>query len=512
MVVSDRQEDHVFHSLGSLLLGLCEVSPTMERNISGISQDSRNIRPGYLFLACAGQHTHGIKHAREAIDAGAIAVAWEHDALVKPENVVPVFPDAKDVVLISIPHLHKYLGLIADRFYGQPSADLNVIGVTGTDGKTSCCHFITQTLNALEGGGAIIGTMGYGSDLSQLEPISHTTPDAITVHGLMADLLEHGAKSVSMEVSSHALKQCRVNNIRFRSAVFTNLGRDHLDYHGNIESYADAKSQLFNMDSLEVAAINGDDAYGRILLDSVKDNLFAIAFGKTNEIGINGGVQLIDTKQSREGLELKCSYRKKVFNIKNSLLGRFNAMNIVATASVLIGNGYEIDEIAKCLSDLSPVTGRMEPFGISGKTPLVVVDYAHTPGALESVLASLRELTPGKMWCVFGCGGERDSGKRSIMGGIAESLSDFLVVTDDNPRSEDATRIVIDILSGARDPDSIYVKRERSEAIAMAIENTTSNDTVLVAGKGHETWQDVNGVRLPFSDRVCVQNLLSGVD
>lgn len=496
--------------LSSLLHGLARVSAAQDVAITGIALDSRQVKPGYLFLAVAGNHVHGIDFVSDALTAGAAAIAWEPAETVN-EDVEPL--RAAVVPAVAVEQLGRQVSLIADRFYGQPSRDMFIIGVTGTDGKTSCTHFIAQALHAPESACGVVGTLGYGI-YGALRAGLHTTPDALTLQQELAALRDAGAAAVAMEVSSHGLDQARAASVNFDVAVLTNLSRDHLDYHGSETAYAEAKRRLFAMPGLGAAVLNLDDAFGQSLFAELPATLPVVAYAQTPE-----AVQSLarpnmrwiaarEIETSPRGLRIVIDGSWGGGEVRTSLLGRFNASNLLAALAVLLIRGIALDDALRCLAEVRTVPGRMEPFGGDTRHPLVVVDYAHTPRALEQVLIALREHCAGHLWCVVGAGGERDVGKRPLMGAIAERLADHVVLTDDNPRHEDATQIVMDILAGMIDPDAVYVQRNRAEAIAQAVANSGPDDIVLVAGKGHEDYQQIGDRRLPYSDREQVMALL----
>jgi len=492
--------------LGELLAGLVAVPGDQDRTVTGLCLDSRRARAGELFLACGGRRAHGLAHLNQALAKGVAAVLWEP---VEPFQELP--PDLAAALggcpAFAVPELHLHVGVLADRFYGAPSRGLHVVGITGTDGKTSCSQFLAASLDRPGARCGVLGTLGYGL-YGELAPASHTTPDAIRVHGLLARMRDQGARWAVMEVSSHALDQARVGGVHFDTAVLTNLGRDHLDYHGDEDAYAAAKRRLFQSTDLRHAVINLDDAFGRSLLPRLSSGVQAIGYtltaGPADVPVVRGrGLRLDDA-----GLSLTIDSPWGSAQVRTALLGRFNASNVLAVTAALVLSGMPFDEACARIAELRTVPGRMERFGGANGWPLVVVDYAHTPQALTHVLQALRAHTRGRLWCVFGCGGDRDRGKRPLMGAIAAREADQVVITDDNPRGEDPDVIVAEILGGIADRSGVEVRRERADAIAYALEQAGDNDLVLVAGKGHEDYQEIAGRRLPFSDREQVQNRL----
>ncbi|MDE2089153.1 MAG: UDP-N-acetylmuramoyl-L-alanyl-D-glutamate--2,6-diaminopimelate ligase [Gammaproteobacteria bacterium] len=503
------EQTPLVHRLSDLLAGFAAVDPARDRDVRGLANDSRRVRPGDLFLARAGQRTHGLDFLREALQAGAVAVAWEPLGAAPngQRSWQPPAPDPR-VPMFGIEGLGGKIGVIADRFYAHPSRALFVIGITGTDGKTSCSQFLAQALSGdLERCG-VIGTLGYGL-YGQLQAAAHTTPDALTLQSLLADMRDRGVRRVVMEVSSHSLEQERVSGVAFDVAVLTNLTRDHLDYHGDQAAYARAKRRLFETPGLHYAVINADDAFGRELLSALPAEVRAYGYS----LDPAGGAQVrsADLRMTDTGFEMYVVTPWGEGRLRSGLLGRFNAGNLLAALSVLLIMDVPLPEALQRLGRTATVPGRMERFGGGPGRPLVVVDYAHTPEALSQVLQELRRHCTGELWCVFGCGGERDAGKRPLMGAGAERHADRVVVTDDNPRHEDPTQIVIDILLGMRDPDAAYIRRERGQAIAFAIEQARPGDVVLVAGKGHEEYQLIGDRTLSFSDRERVAELLDKV-
>jgi UDP-N-acetylmuramoyl-L-alanyl-D-glutamate--2,6-diaminopimelate ligase len=421
---------------------------------------------------------------------------WNVQALADAARVlgVPVIP---------VPRLSEHAGEIAARFHGDPTASMDVIGITGTNGKTSVSHFLAQALAADRRCG-VIGTLGYGLP-GALHAPSHTTPDAVRLQAELADMRQDGADSVAMEVSSHALHQHRVAGVRFHTAVFTNLSRDHLDYHGDMARYGEVKAGLFDRAGLQLAVINTDDEFGRRLAARCAGGLRVIGCSSSGEEPAGSEAlraDAIDT--SPEGLRFTLNIGGGQARVQSPLLGRFNIDNLLLVAGVLYGWGVALDDIAGRLGELHTVPGRMEAFHADGR-PAVVVDYAHTPDALEKVLLALRPHVGGRLHCVFGCGGERDTGKRPLMGEVAERLADRVLLTDDNPRGEDGAGIIEQILAGMSRPGEAGIERNRARAIAQAIAEAGAEDLVLVAGKGHEDYQQVGQLRLPFSDaeHVC---------
>ncbi len=479
--------------------------------VHALRGDSREVGPGDVFFARAGSCFDGRGFIDAACEAGAAAVVYEGEGEMRRHPA--------GAWLVPVPDLPRALGRAAARFHGHPSRALEVVGVTGTNGKTSVSHFVARAMAHLHGSASrcmVQGTLGYGS-LDRLEPASLTTPDAISVHRQLADMRRRGARQVVMEVSSHALDQERVAGVRFKTAVFTNLSRDHLDYHRDMATYGRSKRRLFETEDLGFAVVNLGDAFGRSLLAMVPESVrllcYRLAGGAAaaqipkfrSRIEVTGRLVRADTS----GLEVAIHTPWGEGSVRSPLLGRFNAENLLAALSVLLTLGVSLEAACRALSRVKPVAGRMQCLGGRDRAPLVVIDYAHTPDALENALRTLREQARGRVWCVFGCGGNRDPGKRPQMGEVASRLADSLVITDDNPRHEDGGRIIEEIRTGIAGTGPVMVERDRREALRFAVEHASDEDVVLVAGKGHETWQEVGGVCRPFSDEAEVTRLLA---
>lgn len=476
--------------LSDLLPDVAGVPAGLE--VSGLVQDSREIRAGDAFVAIGGFGTHGLKFVDQARAANAAAILYQPPATAD----APAPGDA-----IAVPGLRARMGAMADHFHDRPSAAMRMVGVTGTNGKTSAVQLLAQAWQLLRMRGASIGTLGIGID-GTLVPTGFTTPLVMNVHEMLAGLRDAGAEAVAMEVSSHALDQGRVDGVHFDIGVFTNLSRDHLDYHGDMATYGAAKAQLFAWPGLQAAAINLDDAHGLAVHSGLP--------GKVRGIGLSSrghpaaSIRAEAVQLDNAGISFQLAFRtaegEQGHAVRSPLLGRFNVDNLLAVAGALSGMDESPQRIANALSQLQPIHGRMNRLGGTSGKPLVVVDFAHTPDALEQALASLRDHAAGRLWCVFGCGGERDRGKRPQMAAIAQAGADAVVVTDDNPRHEDGDAIVAEILAGFSDQEAVVVQRDRAAAIACAIDQAGADDIVLIAGKGHEPDQDVAGVKHPFDD------------
>jgi UDP-N-acetylmuramoyl-L-alanyl-D-glutamate--2,6-diaminopimelate ligase len=485
-------------SLHDLLDGQVPALPSVNPFVRGMSSDSRALKKDDVFIALAGATTHGLKFAKHAQDIGVAAVLYETPA-------PPGFVETANT--IAVPALRRKCGVIANRFYAKPSESLQMLGVTGTNGKTSTVQLIAQALSLGGTTAGTIGTLGAGL-YGKLVEGERTTPDVIAVHGFLADMRDAGASHVAMEVSSHALDQGRVDAVAFDVAVFTNLTRDHLDYHGSMEAYGEAKAKLFTWPTLSAAVINCDDVFSETLIEMLSSDINLIALSSRGHEAAN--LQARNVRLNAGGISFDLCRAEKVLPVHSPLLGRFNVDNLLAVAGSLLALDWPLEKIAKVLPKLSPVGGRMSRVGGENGKPLVVVDYAHTPDALEQALANLRSHTEGKLICVFGCGGDRDKGKRPVMAAIAERAADVVIVTDDNPRNENGDAIVQDIQSGFSHLSRALVQRDRAKAIAAAIRQAGSDDVVLIAGKGHETYQEVYGIKMPFDDMVQARMNLGG--
>ncbi|MDK4687925.1 UDP-N-acetylmuramoyl-L-alanyl-D-glutamate--2,6-diaminopimelate ligase [Kingella negevensis] len=458
-----------------------------------LTADSRQIRTGDTFVACQGEYADGRTYIQAAINHGAAFVYWDADGdfAWQPEWQVPNQPIAK---------LRQRAGMLAATAYGNTENPLDVIGVTGTNGKTSITQWIAQAIDSLEkkNACAIIGTVGNGY-WGALQETTHTTPDPVSVQTLLRQYRQDGAKHVTMEVSSHGLHQYRVNGVPFSTAIFTNLTRDHLDYHKTMEEYGATKARLFHWQGLQNAIINSDDEFGAKLISELKQHYSGSL--KTYSYGFNehADIKITEFVANTQGMKIGLQTPWGNGSVQTRLLGRFNAQNFAAALGALCAEGYDFQAALNALAQIRPATGRMDCIIIENK-PLVVVDYAHTPDALEKALSTLREIQQpeSQLWCVFGCGGNRDRGKRPLMGAVAAQGADKVVVTSDNPRMEEPDAIIADILPAV--PNAALAEVDRKLAIEQAISQASVHDIILIAGKGHETYQDVQGVKHHFSD------------
>ncbi len=461
-----------------MTLHLLKTMPT------SITTDSRQVRDGSLFLAYPGETTDGRQYIADAIEKGASAVMWE------PENFT--WKADWQVENLPVSQLRMQAGYLADKFYGQPSIQLWTVGVTGTNGKTSISQWLAQAFTYLGRKAAVIGTIGNGF-VDALSASQNTTPGSVQLHGLLADYLQLGAQVVAMEVSSHGLEQGRLNGVHFDVAVLSNLTRDHLDYHRTMEAYAAAKQKLFEMKDLKAAVINADDEFGQSLQRSLQNKAMNVM-----TYGIRAGdVRASNIRLHSNHMSFVAHTPAGEAEVRAALVGQFNVYNVLAVLATLLVSDIKLTDAVDAVAQIKSAAGRMEQMG-GRDLPLVVVDYAHTPDALRNVLNALRTQTKGKLVCVFGCGGDRDPGKRALMGKVVSDLADAAVVTSDNPRSEDPEIIIEQVLEGMH--GSYAIEPDRAKAIAVAIGTAKPGDTVLLAGKGHETYQEVAGKKIHFSD------------
>lgn len=481
--------------------------------VEDITLDSRQARPGSLFLACAGRRTHGLVGAAAAVEAGARAVLWEPVPGVEPPPGL-----ASRAFFAPLPGLGREAGTIAARFFGAPSAAMAVAGITGTNGKTTSAWLLAQALGELGRPCGYVGTLGSGLPPGPITSGEYTTADAVAVQRQLASLRAAGASCVAMEVSSHALDQHRVGGVEFRVAAFSNLTRDHLDYHGTMDAYGAAKARLFDWPTLAARVFNVDDAFGARLAAASTRNAHAATLVVSREQGARAGLRALQAagalaleahgvRSSTRGLELRVGGSFGEHELVLPLVGEFNVDNALLVLGCLLALRAPADAAVAALARARAPSGRMEAFGGGGQ-PLVIVDYAHTPDALAKALRAARAHCAGQLQVVFGCGGDRDAGKRPQMGAIAATLADAVIVTDDNPRTESAQRIAADIVAGFPAQTPVAVIHDRAAAIHAALAAARPGDVVLVAGKGHEDYQVVGHERLPFSDQAVVRAAL----
>jgi len=477
-------------TLEQLFAGYGKIAAAAKTRIQDIKLDSRQVNPGDLFVALKGAELDGTAFIGSAVKRGAVAVvidASQTDAA----NVC-------DVPVIRINNIERRLGELADRFFLQPSRQLSVVGITGTNGKTSCCHYIAQSLQAADVSCGVIGTLGWG-EIGALKNTGNTTPDVISVHRMLAHFVADGCQVVAMEVSSHGLDQSRVSGVHFDTAVFTNLTRDHLDYHQTMRQYGESKRKLFDVPGLQHAVLNVDDNFGDKIYRALQGEMQVLGYGFDSDAGQATDVHASNIQFSASGIRARISSPWGEGILSSPLLGRFNLSNLLAVFSVLCLQGVSMDKALAVIASLETAPGRMQSYG-GPNLPLVVVDYAHTPDALMVALATLQEFCTGRVICVFGCGGERDRGKRAQMAKIAERLSDQVIVTNDNPRRESEQAIIDDIMEGISHPLKTRVCMDRAQAIQLAVDMAGADDVVLVAGKGHENYQEVGATRTAFCD------------
>jgi UDP-N-acetylmuramoyl-L-alanyl-D-glutamate--2,6-diaminopimelate ligase len=490
--------------LKALLGGDFDVREDLE--VSDLTLDSRSVQPGAAFLACQGRTQHGLAFATAAARAGARAILWEPAPGVQPPAAIP------SVLQVAVPALSAQAGYIADRFFDAPSVGLKVLGFTGTNGKTTCAWLLAQALSQVGMPASYLGTLGVGRT-SGPRASAFTTPDAITVQRELANELRAGAKAVAMEVSSQGLDQQRCNGVRFQVAAFTNLSRDHLDYHTDMKSYAAAKAQLFDWPTLQGRVINVDDAFGVELAAPHRASSTLLLTGQRSTLlgqTATRYLQCVSWQAASSGLQLTLKSSFGSATLRSALLGEFNVENLLTVLGAMLALEIPIHDACEALASCVAPAGRMQTLG-GKQQPLVVVDYAHTPDGLQKALQAMRLHTSGKLWCVFGCGGDRDAGKRPMMGAIATKFADQVIVTDDNPRTEDAALITAAIEKGATGRVPLQVIHDRAAAIAVAIAGAKAGDTVLVAGKGHENVQITASGQRPFSDLAVAQAALNSV-
>ncbi|KAB8306182.1 UDP-N-acetylmuramoyl-L-alanyl-D-glutamate--2,6-diaminopimelate ligase [Erwinia endophytica] len=481
------------------------VSGAPERILREMILDSRLAASGDLFVAVKGHAADGRRFIPQAIAQGVAAVVADAEGEAEDGDITLMH----GVPVIYLAQLSQRLSALAGRFYQQPGENLRLIGVTGTNGKTTTTQLLAQWAQLLGETAAVMGTVGNGL-YGQLVPVENTTGSAVDIQHTLHTLVEQGATLAAMEVSSHGLVQHRVAALPFAAAAFTNLSRDHLDYHGEMRHYEAAKWRLFSEHQVGQAIINADDEVGRRWLEKLPDAV-AVTMENNLQPGCRGRwlkATRVDYRPNGASVMFESSWGHGV--IDSRLLGAFNVSNLLVALATLLALGYPLASLIASSRQLQPVMGRMEVFTAPDK-PTVVVDYAHTPDALEKALLAARLHCKGRLWCVFGCGGDRDKGKRPLMGAIAEQFSDVVVITDDNPRSEDPAAIVADVLSGLLDPGRARVMPGRAQAVTHTVMQAQDGDIVLVAGKGHEDYQIVGSRRLDYSDRLTVANLIGGL-
>ena len=454
--------------------------------------NSRKLRAGDIFCAYPGTIADGRDFIPQAINDGASFILYEEG-----------YDLSIAIASLAVKNLAQYVGILASEALHSPSTKLYTIGVTGTNGKTSISHWLNQAYSLLNNKTAIIGTTGCGI-YPNLNDYATTTPDPLLLQHLFNEFVTNKVDIVAMEVSSHALAQGRVNGVAFKQAIFTNLTQDHLDYHVTMEAYYQAKKRLFDWDNLEYAIINTDDEYGQRLYNELPQRQMKFSYGICNPADLTAQ----NISLGLWGARFELHYNNECALVESKVIGEFNISNVLAVAASLLLRGIKFTEIAKIIANLNPVVGRMETISIENG-PLVVVDFAHTPDALQNALQALQNIeNRGKLYCVFGCGGNRDKTKRKLMGNIAQRLADIAVVTSDNPRFEEPDLIVADIVEDITQYDNVKRIVDRKDAILQTIANAQSGDIILIAGKGHENYQEINGVKHHFSDQEIVQEFI----
>ena len=475
---------------------LPDVATAMAVMVGDLRLDSRDISPGDAFVAVSGRSTHGLKHVESAIARGAIAIL--HDPADRFEINLP-----ESVCIIPVPNLAARLGPIADSAYGEPSAAIEVVGITGTNGKTTCAWLYAMCRDS---NAAYLGTLGAGRP-PHLTATTHTTADVASIHRMLARFRDQGAVHAALEVSSHALDQGRVCGVRLPIVAFTNLTRDHLDYHGSMAAYGAAKESLFAHPGVRQAVINIDDAFGLEILGRLPAGVESLCVSLRTDAPKRGQYLVASRIECRDkGLRVVGDSHLGAFSVDTQLVGRFNAENLLVVLGLLLASGLPLREATGRLAGVTAPPGRMEAFSALGG-PLVVVDYAHTPDALDKALTALRSHVSGHLYCVFGCGGDRDTGKRPLMAKVAEALADHVIVTDDNPRTEDPDQIIAMIVAAFSEGVSVRIERDRELAIRSAVAQANPGDIVLIAGKGHEDYQIYGAESRHFSDREIAMEL-----
>lgn len=471
-----------------------------ELHVPGMKLDSRRVAQGDLFVAIPGYQVDGRDFIDAAIAAGAGAVIQEADACgVKKLHGTPV---------ISVPGLREQLSGVAGRFFGHPSRKMRVIGVTGTNGKTTVSQLVAQLWQYLEPPAAVLGTLGSGL-VTQMLPEQNTTPDAVTVQQRLAGFAAEGVHTTAMEVSSHAMVQYRVEAVKFDTLIATNISRDHLDYHGTMDAYIAAKKRLFDDFTTKVRIFNADD---KIISSWGDESDLWFSMDESNLTSVpqkENTLLATSIKYTDTGTEMDLHWQGQTSKIRSPLLGDFNISNLLAALLSPLSHGYALSDLVPLIRGLKPVAGRMETFSRQGM-PLIIVDYAHTPDALQQVLSAARRHCKGQLWCVFGCGGDRDRGKRPQMGQVAAAGADQVVVTDDNPRTEDPLQIIEDIVSGMTGSANIIRMPGRQQAVTETINKAATDDVVVLAGKGHETYQIIGTKSVNYDERAVVASLTGG--
>ena len=488
---------------------LQNIVPDMEDmavEVTGLAVDSRQCQPGNVFCACPGHQTHGGDFIEQALQQPLAAVLVDADYAVLP--AVADIATQRQIPIIMLPELTQQLSLLAERFFNLAQYDVPIVAVTGTNGKTSISHFFMQAMRQLNYQCGVIGTTGYGFETELLET-ELTTPDIFTLYQRIATLCQQGADYIAMEASSHALQQGRLGQLAIDTAIYTNLTPDHLDYHENFSSYAQAKRLLFLQKGLTKAIINADDEIGLQFINEFSQDLSVVAFSRKKR-KLSADIPVVYAENvmiSAKGISAKIISPWGQGVLQAPVLGEFNLENLLAVLAALIHFEVPFAKALTVLSHVHGICGRMQSLG-GGNEPLIIVDFAHTPDALAKALIALRQHKPRQLWCVFGCGGCRDKEKRPLMGEVAEKYADVIVLTNDNPRQEQPEDIVDHIQQGIVDNQQVHVELDRQQAIAYAIAQAGSDDIILVAGKGHETYQQIGDEKIPMHDQTIIKELL----
>ncbi|WED21435.1 UDP-N-acetylmuramoyl-L-alanyl-D-glutamate--2,6-diaminopimelate ligase [Vibrio sp. JC009] len=464
--------------------------------VTDLELDSRRVKPGTTFVAVIGHAVDGRKFIAKALENGANAVIAQ-SCEEKPHGLTEY---VSEIPVVYIEALNLKLSELAGQLYTDKP---ELIGVTGTNGKTTITQLIAQWMTLVGKRASVMGTTGNGF-LEKLKPAQNTTGSAIDIQRTLNELSQEGAELTALEVSSHGLVQGRVKALQFEAGVFTNLSRDHLDYHGSMENYASAKLELFTQHQCKYAIINADDSVGR---EWIKQLPQAVGVSLEKAPECEKGLWATDVHYSEKGISIRFDGHWGAGTLNAPLVGAFNASNVMLAFAALLSLGFSVSELTESSEKLQPVIGRMELFSAEQKAK-IVVDYAHTPDALEKALSALRVHCSGKLWAIFGCGGDRDAGKRPMMASIAEKLADEVILTDDNPRSEDPAIIVNDMLAGMQNPKAATVAHNRFDALTFAAEKAQSQDIILLAGKGHEDYQVLKGETIHYSDRESAMKVL----
>jgi UDP-N-acetylmuramoyl-L-alanyl-D-glutamate--2,6-diaminopimelate ligase len=512
MPAMKQQSELTLHALLDGLIDASTLAAVEDVAVNGVTQDSRHVGVDDIFIALRGTVSHGLQFIEQAVRSGARVVLWD-----AADNAQKTAVDAlsNEVICLQVENLQQKTGEIASRFFNHPSHDLYLVGVTGTDGKTSVSHYLAQCLDTESSSCGVLGTLGNGL-INDLKPTGLTTASAVQVQQSLACLLDEGASAAVMEVSSHGLDQGRVNSVKFDTAVFTNLSQDHLDYHKTMESYFEAKSKLFESEGLKSVVINLDDAFGRMLAQKYRERLTVYGYCTSADIAALESFAdfIIHTKSikpTQHGFEINVATPKGAGYFELRLLGDFNVSNALAVLAALLLNNVAFDDSIKRLQAIKPVSGRMELI-VADNKPTIIVDYAHTPQGLAAACNAVKQHFSGELWCVFGCGGNRDREKRPLMAQAAERCADHIIVTSDNPRHEDPQAIIEQIVNGLAEPGITRTYVDRREAIMHAITRAGADDVILIAGKGHESCQIVGDKYIVFDDRDVARALLEQRD